>query len=87
MNEIGSNTDILINVPLHWSNDVQKNSKFPIASTMLCVNYSMGVTGFPFCYGDKDSQTITASNVLISPTISQFSFGIKNLVSPPTVTT
>jgi hypothetical protein len=52
---------------------------------MECVNYSLGVEESFFCNGDSINHTILANYILTGTTNSSFSFGIKNITSPPTV--
>lgn len=84
-NALDSTSSILISVPRHYANDIVTNSQLPIVTNMNCVNYSAGVTTSPVCIGNNAYFSITVSNLLTAQTSSLFSFGVKQMISPPTL--
>lgn len=84
-NSLSSSATILISTPRHYTNDILTTSQLPVASSMVCANYSSGVATTPTCAGNTVLFTITASNLLTATTSTSFSFGVKSMVSPPTL--
>ncbi len=84
-NSLSTSATILISTPRHYTNDILATSQLPVASSMVCANYSSGVATTPTCAGNTVLFTITASNILTATTTSSFSFGVKSMTSPPTL--
>lgn len=84
-NGLDSSSSILVSVPRHYTNDIVATSQLPVTNSMSCVNYSSGVTAAPTCVGNNVYFSITASNVLTAATTTSFAFGVKQMVSPPTL--
>lgn len=84
-NSLSSAATILISTPRRYTNDILTTSQLPIASSMVCANYSSGVATTPTCAGNTVLFTITASNLLTATTTTSFSFGVRSMMSPPTL--
>ena len=84
-NALGSSASIVVVVPLHWTNDIQTSSQLPITSSMNCVNYSSTVSTSPMCSGYLANASIVVSSLFTSSINTSFSFGITQMVSPPTL--
>lgn len=84
-NALDSTATVLINAPRRWTNDIVATSQLPITTTMICANYSANVASSPTCAGNNVFFTITVSNLLGASTSSAFSFGVRSMVSPPTL--
>jgi len=84
-NQLDAASTILVDLPRRWTNDILTTSQLPITTSMTCVNYSSSVISSPTCVGNNVAFSVTASNVLGSATTSSFAFGIRQLVSPPTL--
>lgn len=84
-NALDTTSSIFVDVPNHWTNDINTASVVPVTASMQCTNYSAGVSSSPTCAGNTVSYSVTVSNVLTITTSSTFAFGIKLLTSPPTL--
>ncbi len=84
-NGIDSTSSIVITMPRHYTNDIVVTSQLPLTTNMVCVNYSSNVVSSPTCVGSTGAFTITVSNMVTNAVSNTMMFGVKQLVSPPTL--
>ena len=82
-NGFDSSSYIAITVPRRYTNDIVTTSQLPVTSSMVCVNYTLSF--LPYCIGDATTFIITATNLVSSTRTTSFAFGVRQMVSPPTL--
>lgn len=82
-NGFDSSSYIAITVPRRYTNDIVTTSQLPVTSSMVCVNYTSSF--LPYCIGDATNFIIVATNLVSSTRTTSFAFGVRQMVSPPTL--
>ena len=84
-NGFDSSSYIAITVPRRYTNDIVTTSQLPVTSSMVCVNYTSSVLASPTCIGSTTTFIITATNLVSITRTTSFAFGVRQMVSPPTL--
>ena len=86
-NQLTSGSSITVTLPQsrRWTNDVSTTNSLPLSTVMNCENRSASVSQSLTCAGDLTAYSVKASNLFSSTMTDEFSFGVINFQSPPTL--